>query len=81
MIFNAVIRNVLALILSMAVLGGLFYVSMVPAYMAVLIKFWPVFTLIGIPIINFITKLTSWKGDDSLWTLLKKRLKKMVAAS
>jgi len=76
MIFTGLIRNLLATIVSLLLIVGIYYVFTVPEYVAVFNKF----AIISYPLVAFImngiTRLTTWKGDDSLWAYVWKDIKK-----
>ena len=77
--FSGPVRNTLALVISLLFCGLLFYTYTDPVWLAWLFKYWvvsgPVIGFVG----NLITKLTTWKGDDSffawIWKLIQDKRK------
>lgn len=70
------VRNLLATVLSLVIIAALYYMSVTPEYLAVFNKFYFVTYPVMVFMVNTITKLTTWKGDDSLGSLVIKRLRK-----
>ena len=69
------VRNSLAMVLSLATLGLLFYTWVTPVWSAWLYAHWAVMVVIVPAWIQVVTKLTTWKGDDSLGAWLWKQIK------
>ena len=73
------IRNVLATVISLLLCGLLFYAYTNPVWLAWLYQYWAVSGPVILFVMNLITKLTPWKGDDSLfawiWKLIEKKRK------
>ena len=68
-------RNVLATLLSLATCALLFYAWVTPVWIAWLYAHWGVAGVILPVWINIVTKLTTWKGDDSLVKWIWKQIK------
>jgi len=66
-------KNILALVITLALCALGWYVSLTPDYMAWLNSHWYVYLAL-VPVMNFLVKLTSWRGDDSAWDYIKKEL-------
>ena len=68
-------RNVLATLLSLATCALLFYSWVTPDWLAWLYAHWGVVVVIVPVWINVVTKLTTWKGDDSLAAWVWKQIR------
>lgn len=73
------IRNVLATVISLALCSLLFYTYTNPIWLGWLYAHWEISSAIIVFVMNLITKLTPWKGDDSffawVWKLIRGRRK------
>ena len=71
-------RNVLAIVLVIG-LGLAFYVAAsLPVTAAWMTGNWWLVLPILLVMSNYVVKLTSWKGDDALWAILRKAIEKKL---
>ena len=71
------VRNGLAFVISMILCGLLFFTYTNVIWSAWLYAHWGVMSAVIVVVMNVITKLTPWKGDDSffawVWKLIEEK--------
>ena len=76
MISMFLIRNFLATLISVLFIAFLYWVGTVPEYLAILAQYKVVAFPVILFLVNLITKLTTWKGDDSWGAWVVKDLRR-----
>ena len=66
-------RNLIATVITLLLCAAGWYVTVTPDLMVWLNAHWYVYSVL-VFVVNFLVKLTTWKGDDSLWDWVKGQL-------
>jgi len=78
-LWSGAVRNTLALVISLVLCGLLFYTYNNAIWLELLFKYWVVTGPVILFVMNAITKLTPWEGDDSffawIWKLIQEKRK------
>ena len=67
------VRNSLALVVSLVLCALLFYTSTNPVWLAWVLEYKVITFPVIVFVMDVVTKLTPWKGDDSLFSRIWKR--------